>query len=725
MRRWMLALLALLATAQAADAQPKPDSRAPVTFTADDVQYDRDAAIVTATGHVEAWQNDRLLRADKIVFNRDTGVAAATGNVVLQEPDGQVMFSDYAELTQEMKDGVLSGMRALLAQNGRLAANGARRTGGAINELTRAIYTTCNLCAKDPTKAPLWDIRAREAVQDTEHKRIEYRDAVIDIYGVPVLYLPYLTHPDPSQKRSSGLLVPSFGLGARHLGAFAIIPYYFVLDESSDVTASAVLTGAAGQAIDVGYRKRFNFGSVKIDGSIADEHQDVNGHVFARGDFALNEIWRAGFDINRASNATYVRDFRIAPAVSNLGSTVYLEGFGQGSYARTDARFYQSLTTMTATNRLPFVLPRSQYSYFGQPDAWGGRTTLDAGAFNVVRDAGTSTQRANLSLGWSRPFRGPIGDIYVASLNVDSAAYLAHGQQRIPTYSPLTAASATQAMPTASLEARLPLQRDLGPGWGTQIVEPIVKLMASPRGSSYRAGRIPNEDSLDVDFTDTTLFARNRSQGVDRLEGGVRLAAALHATWTLPQGAQFDGLIGQSYRARRDPYFSTQSGLQGTVSDIVARQTFTPGPYFDLNLRERFDHRSLRTRFAEATGSAGVELLRLGAGYLYSNTTPYSFYDDTPNSATALAALKTPRHEVSLNASSKFGVWRAAAAIRRDVRTNKFVGIDAGGTYEDECFIFDVHYYRRYTSILSDRGDSGLLFNVTLKTVGEFGFHAN
>ncbi len=90
----------------------------PVAFTADTFEYDRANGIVTASGHVEAWQNDHVLRADKVTFDRNTNVAAASGNVVLVQPDGQVLFADYAELTQGMREGVLKGMRALLAENG-------------------------------------------------------------------------------------------------------------------------------------------------------------------------------------------------------------------------------------------------------------------------------------------------------------------------------------------------------------------------------------------------------------------------------------------------------------------------------------------------------------------------------------------------------------------------------------------------------------------------------
>ncbi len=216
-------------------AGAQPSANEPVTFSADQVEYDRDNALVIARGHVEAWQNDHVLRADQITFDRNTGVAAATGHVVLLEPDGEVLFADYAEMSNNMSDGILKDMRALLQQNGRLAANGAQRTGGQINELSKVVYSTCNLCAKDPSRPPLWQIRAASAVQDLEHRKIEYRDAELEMFGVPVAYFPYFWHADPSVKRESGILPPVLGTSS-HLGAFYGQPYYWVIDDQSDAT---------------------------------------------------------------------------------------------------------------------------------------------------------------------------------------------------------------------------------------------------------------------------------------------------------------------------------------------------------------------------------------------------------------------------------------------------------------------------------------------------------
>ena len=64
------------------------DRNAPVTFTAEEVEYDRERGLVIARGRVEAWQGERLLRADQFTYDRNTGVATARGHVQLLEPDG-------------------------------------------------------------------------------------------------------------------------------------------------------------------------------------------------------------------------------------------------------------------------------------------------------------------------------------------------------------------------------------------------------------------------------------------------------------------------------------------------------------------------------------------------------------------------------------------------------------------------------------------------------------
>jgi LPS-assembly protein len=696
----------------------------PVTFTADQVQYDREKSLVIARGHVEAWQGGRVVRADELTFDRTTGVVVAVGNVVLLESDGQVLFAQYAELSRDMSQGILKTVRAELTQNGKLAANGMRRTGGAINELSKVVYSACDLCKTDPTRPPLWEIEAASAVQDTEHKRIEYRDAVLKMDGFPVAWTPFIMHPDPSVPRQSGLLPPLFGESST-LGAFFAQPYYWAIDGQSDATFTPLLTTRAGVTLDGLYRHRFDNGTLYVDLAGGYQSGDPQGSIATRGQFAIDDTWRWGFDVNRASSSQFVLDQHVllglAGDSNTLPSTIYLEGFGEGSYSRLDVKAYQDLTASVSSARLPLVLPRYEYSFTGTPDSWGGRFSLDAGMFNVIRDQGANTRRVNLTANWERPFQGAVGDLWKITLHGDSAAYDASRFDQEPNYGLRHETDTAHAQPGIGVDFRWPWMRDSG-SWGTQLIEPMLQLIVSPRTGDSQFAHIPNEDSFSFEFSDANLFGFNRFSGVDRLEGGTRLNAALHGAWYLG-GTALDALAGQSYQAGTDNMFPAASGLHDSVSDIVTRVSLAPAPWLDLTTRARLDKQTLQTRMADALASVGTDKFRLSGGYLYTTFDPYYFYD-TPQPPPATSAYYAPRDEATVSLSSRWGHYRFSAIARRNLSENSWVNYGASVTYEDECFILDVRFTRRFTSLFNDNGATALLFYFTFKTVGQFGYRA-
>lgn len=730
---WLIALVLLLADTAlhsasarfsqiSTDATSPLDPKKPVTFIADAVEYDRDRGLVTATGHVEAWQNDHVLHADRVTFDRNTNVAAAHGNVILLEPDGKVIFADYAELTQDMKDGVLSGMRALLASNGRLAANGARRTRGKLIELSRVVYSTCDLCKKDPTRPPLWQLRAISAVQDAENKRIEYYDGVLEMFGLPVGYFPYFFHPDPSVKRSSGLLNPSIGMTKR-LGVVAVQPYYWAINPQSDMTVTPMMTSKLGPQLGLEYRHRFNSGKLVMDGSIHNHDGRTEGAFVTHGRYDIDPNWRTGFDISRASSATYIRNFHLARLLGNnnsdlnvLRSQIYLEGFGQGAYFLLDSKIYQTLSTGSANNHLPQVLPRVHYSYFGRVDPLGGRLTLDTNAFNVNRPYGTNTRRAAFNLNWDRPLTGLIGDQWKLTLNAAGALWDANDMLQQPNFFNRDKISTARAHPKVALEVRWPLIRDAS-AWGSQILEPIAQIITGPKIGPSRFTHIPNEDSLDLEFSDINLFALNRFPGVDRMEGGTRVNIGLNAAWFLG-GTSFDGLIGQSYRLEDNNFLPTGSGIEDRVSDVVARATFAPTKWLDVAYRTRLNKDSLNIRMADTTASIGTKEFRMSAGYTYSTYNPYTLYAVAPPPRPA-GDYYTPRNEITLGVSSLFDKYHFTGITRRDLASGQMVSVSAVAGYEDECYIFDLIFQRRYTSLANDNGATAFLFQMTFKSLGQ------
>ncbi len=708
----------------------------PVTFLADAVSYDKTNGIVSAQGHVQAWQNDHYLSADRVTFDRNTGVAAAHGHVLIVEPTGEIIFGDYAELSAGMKNGVITGMRALLAAGGKLAANGARRTEGKLNEMSRAVYSSCNVCALDPTAPMEWDIRADHMTQDLQAKRIEYSDAWVDFHGVPIFYLPYMSNTDPSVKRQSGFLVPSFGTESSHLGPFVTVPYYFVLDDQSDLLLTPEFNTEQGGELEATYRRKFNDGVVNVDGAIGHDEGALGGYVLSSANFNYNDTWRYGANVNLGSSINYLRDYMVPGYGGNyLGSGAYIEGFGVGSYTKISVSGYQALNGNVTQSVLPYVLPRYSYDFFGGPDVLGGHITFDTSDFNVLRGEGTDTQRLAGKLGWERSFGGALGEQWLVTAQVAAAAYNAQGLNNQPNYNGLVSNSDTaHAQPQVSVKLSWPFVRDAG-SLGSQIIEPIVQLIAAPQFGNSEHDQIPNEDSLDYEFTDSTLFSLNRFGGYDRSDGGMRANFALHGNWSFLGGQTLDGLIGASAVEHIDtnlyPLFQPWNGFErgSHVSDVVGRITFAPYKWVDFTTRARVDHDNGDLRFAEALVGLGRPILRLSAGYLYGATDPYGLYSTSLyipqpliNPTLASEGFFVPRNEVSGGISSHFSNYTVSADARRDLQSGQMVFAEGHFKYEDECTIFDFLLQRRYTSINGDTGNTTILFTLTLKTVGQFNF---
>ena len=696
------------------------DRRQPVTFQADRIDYNQKSNIVTLTGHVEAWQAGHVLFADRVLYDRNTNIADAVGHVVLVSPDGQIVYSNYAELSHDMTNGIMSQMNITLPLNAKLAANGGRRTEGQVNELSRAVYTACDVCAKHPNSYPLWQISARSATQDVQHHLIEYKDATMEIYGVPVLWFPYFSHPDPTAKRMSGLLIPGAGFST-HLGAFTDIPYYWVINNSTDATITPIISTKNGLAGDAKYREDFNFGTLKVDASAGLDHGQLGGALFADGLFDLDPSWRAGFNVQRASSVDYLNDYSILPNANELQSEFYVEGFGDGSYARVESSFYQGLVGSVTNSELPLVLPYGLYSYTGHPDSLGGTLSVNANAFNILRTTGTNTQRAAISSDYSIPFQDGAGELWSTVVHLDAAAYNATSLNEYPNFDTNRAeASEGRALPQVALNYRWPIMNDSG-ALGSQLFQPIVQLIGAPIiNNNVNRTNIPNEDSYDFQFTDANLFGFNKFPGIDRLENGMRANLGFESEWFLGNGGVIDGLIGQSYRAHKDDTFAPGSGLEDNISDVVARLTYTPTPWLDFVYRTRLDHDGLQDKYTDTFVSAGVPALRISAGYLYSAVDPYFYYDGSPPPA----SYYVPRQEATFGLSTIYKQWSFSTSFQRNIQTGQFDSTNFDAGWQNDCLGVNLLFARSDTSIGDESGSTTVLLTVTFKTIGAIGFNA-
>ena len=139
--RVAFALLCLLALAQPIQASEHEGLEEQVLISADQVIYDESLGVMTASGNVEIAQGGRVLLADAVTYNLRAKVVSASGNITLLEPSGDVLFADYVELTDDLREGFIRDIRVLMEDRTRLAAASGQRSGGNRTEFNKAIFS--------------------------------------------------------------------------------------------------------------------------------------------------------------------------------------------------------------------------------------------------------------------------------------------------------------------------------------------------------------------------------------------------------------------------------------------------------------------------------------------------------------------------------------------------------------------------------------------------------
>jgi len=693
---------ALLLPGLARAQQPAGAEEPPVLLRADSMSYDRELGVVTASGHVEVSRNNQVLLTDHLIYNQRDDLVTATGNVSLLEAEGNVFFADYVELTGDLKNGIVRDIRIILTDGARIAANGGERTDGTVHEMTKGVYSPCNLCSDDPTRPPLWQVKAVKLTQDNQTHDVSYEDAWLEIKGVPVAYTPYFSHPDPTVKKRSGLLPPSFG-SSSDLGMVVRVPYFYNISPSEDVTLTPFIASDEGPGLIGDYRRHFQKGKADVTASITqDSESDVRGHIDSQGRFDIDNSWRWGFDAERATDDTYMRRYGFGSPQS-LTSRLYTEAFRKRNYFAANTYAFQGLQADDDPGTTPVVLPMLDYRHVGEPGKFGGRTRMDVNVLSLARSEGTDTRRFSVDAGYDIPYTGPLGDVYTLSTSLRGDIYQVNdleGGDGEDTYNGVS----ERLIPEIGLNWRFPFVRS--EGRIVQIFEPITSMFVSPYGGNPNT--IPNEDSQEIEFDDTNLFDSSRFSGLDRVESGPRVNYGVRWAAYGAGGGHTSVLVGQSYRLKEDDTFAEGSGLEDHLSDIVARAQVSPNQYLDLLYRTRLDKEDFAPRRNEFTVSTGPRSLRLSAGYVFFDRQQDSEFTDSREEWRSAVSAQINRY------------WRTTTSVVYDAEEKESRSYDMSLIYEDECLIFDTRLARTFYSDRDLVPSDSIIFRIMFKTLGEF-----
>lgn len=698
----------------AAPALAQPASVDKVLFTADQLDYDSQNKVVTAHGKVEVFHQGRVLLADQIQYDQTRNKIHATGSVSLMEPNGDVIFAENLEITDDFKNGIIENVRLLMSDDSRMAAASATRIDGTRKELNYAVFSPCELCATDDgTKEPLWQLRAAKVIHDEESKDIIYHDAVMDFWGLPVFYTPYLSHTSPEVERRTGFLTPSIKQSTQ-LGFTVGVPYYYSASPSEDITVEPRYMAEEGFLLANHYRRRFDTGEMDIQTSWAEVDKRANasagedenttrGHIEATGRFDVDDVWRWGFDVFAASDRTYLNRYGFS-GIDFLHNEVFLEGFDHRNYASVRGLAFQGLRQTDDQDRIPYILPQFSYNYLSDPLADGSLFSFDASVLNLARQQGAKSSRISLKGGWEKSITTDFGSVY--SLEASTQGDLYHVSD-VPTDTSETQDGFTgRIFPQLAMKWEYPMVRSVGTIH--QVIEPMVGMVLSPSGGNPT--KIPNEDSQAFELDELNLFDPQRFAGFDRVAGDQRIDYGVNMGMHGFYGGDINMFIGQSVRLKEDSTYSTGTGHEGQFSDVVGNFQFSPSELIDILYRTRFDNDDAAFRRSEWGFRLGDEDLSFAGDYIFVDRLAGS--GEFPD-----------REEVSATFLSKIAeFWKFRAYGRRNLNdedSNRFIG--TGFLYQDDCFDFAVGIDRDFTDDGETAAATTFFVQFHLKHLGGYG----
>ena len=222
---------------------PAPPTGVPVEIHAD-TQREQDN-VYTLSGNVIIYYSDYVVQADKVTYNRETSEVVAEGHLIVDGGrDNEHITATHGEMNLDQDTAhfydVVGTLGVASQSHNRMVFNSPNPfalTGREVFKLGEGRYrlidgtmTSCRLPKPD------WRLMSKQI--NLADGKASARNTWFQLFGIPLLYLPYATHPVDEETRSSGILLPIIG-NSTTKGLILGEEVYFALSRNSDLTVGA------------------------------------------------------------------------------------------------------------------------------------------------------------------------------------------------------------------------------------------------------------------------------------------------------------------------------------------------------------------------------------------------------------------------------------------------------------------------------------------------------
>jgi LPS-assembly protein len=741
-----------------------------VTFTSDNSSTDFVTGQSTFNGHVDVHMGDRELQSDQLVHDGDSNSMKAQGHVRFSNPIVMVQgdtgyYGDEGALFNHAQF-------QFLRQPGYGNADQFAWAPDNVVTVRNVIYTSC------PPPHADWRIRARELRLDTAAGEGVGRGALLEVEGIPILYLPWISFP-LSDARKSGFLFPEFSTSSPN-GATIATPWYWNIAPNQDATFTPTVYSLRG--LDMGAQYRFlsaaNAGT--INGNFLPDDQRMNeanrSYVRLLDRLKLPANTRADLNFENVSDTQYFEDFTqgtestSTPFLPRSLSIMHRDDIWN---LRAQLLSYQTLDTV---NLIEYQRPYEALPRISASGLWSPQRlplldfSLDSELVDFTRscsfpaappattdptDPGAAPPLPPASLpcpsftdaefplssavnGWRLNVRPQIGlDIsgpgyfFRPSAALDLTKYQLHDAQYQLGDAPYQFRSASdfsdspqRTLPIVDVDTGLQFERMTGAGDGRSVTfEPRLMYVYIP----YRdQNHLPVFDTATPDLNTIELFRPNRFVGIDRIGDANSLTVGATTQW-------FDNASGTRYLSATLAQAFYLQPPKVTAPDETLQPRTSSSMIAEVNLTA-YHHWNIQADVASSPSVSRIEQAEVMTQYLANNKAVvnigYLYRYGVLQQIDGSAAWPVSHHW-DIYARAVYSLYRASAVTENDAPTQTETVITpavhpgsiedfAGFQYHGSCWSMRA-VAQHSISTRTGASDTGVSFQVELTGLSNVG----
>jgi len=410
-------------------------------ITGNDFSYFKDSEKIISKGKTEAYlQSKYTINSEDVIYQIEENILSSVKKTKIEDDNSQVYFAE--NFNYSINQEIFKGEKILIITNYNLpksekfyfenaiinlaeqkfiakdtkidlskdifdnSENDPRLKGvSSISDsnttiIKKGVFTSC----KKNDDCPPWSISAGEIKHNKMKKQLIYKDAVLKIYDLPVLYFPKFFHPDPSVKRQSGILQPEIN-SSNNLGNSVTLPYFKVISNNKDLTLNPTLFDGNTSMLtteyraineknkilaDVGYVNGYKSTTTNKKGSLSHYFLDID-HDLQLEDFDSSDL---KLSIKKVSNDTYLKIFdqhitksSLRPDnFDNLNSSLKLFLNHEDFIFETGILSFEDLQIENKSDRYQYNLPYYNYDKLVEQDYFDGTINFNSSGNNYLSE---------------------------------------------------------------------------------------------------------------------------------------------------------------------------------------------------------------------------------------------------------------------------------------------------------------------------------------------------